>query len=208
MKITQLSVLAQKRIERIIEWVSDFETSEELLLKVDEIMSRMRFGVNADLFERSLHELGAALGFGVQRPDKEWKEGPDNLWVLRDSQYILFECKNQVDRNRSEVNKRETGQMNNSCAWFRKHYPGVKVTNILIIWTKTVARSAGFTEDVEIMQSRKLENLAKNVQQFFQEFRDLDLKDLSEAKIKGMLDTHQLTVDDLVTRCSDEPKQL
>ncbi len=34
---------------------------------------------------------------------------------LRDNQYLLFECKNQVDKNRQEINKDETGQMNNSC---------------------------------------------------------------------------------------------
>ena len=85
-------------------------------------LQHREFGVAADSFEAVLDELVRALGFETQRPDKEWKQGPDNLWALRDNQYLLFECKNQVDKTRKEINKNETRQMNNSCAWFKKHY--------------------------------------------------------------------------------------
>jgi len=81
------------------------------LLIDSDILGRLRFGVAVDSFEAALDELGRAFGFETQRPDKEWKQGPDNLWALRDSQYLLFECKNQVDKSRKEINKDETGQM-------------------------------------------------------------------------------------------------
>jgi hypothetical protein len=35
----------------------------------------------------------------------------------------------------------------------------------------------------------------------------VDLKDLSENKVKTLLDTHQLTVDDLLARYSEAPQQ-
>ena len=76
------------------------------------------FGTKADKFEAALDELSRALGFVGERPDSEWKEGPDNLWALDDSQYVLFECKSEVDVTRAEVNKREAEQMNRSSAWF------------------------------------------------------------------------------------------
>ena len=69
-----------------------------------------------------MDELSRALGFAGERPDKMWKEGPDNLWALDDMQFLLWECKNEVRIRRSEINKRETEQMNNSCAWFEKNY--------------------------------------------------------------------------------------
>ena len=62
------------------------------------------------------------MGFAGERPDAEWKEGPDNLWALDDSHYLLFECKSEVDVTRAEINKRETEQKNRSSAWFDKHY--------------------------------------------------------------------------------------
>ena len=72
------------------------------------------------------------------------ERGPDNLWALRDNEYILFECKNEAAINRDEIHKDETGQMNNSSAWFQKHYPGAKVKRILIIPTKTLGRAVCF----------------------------------------------------------------
>jgi hypothetical protein len=208
MTVIAIAAAPQKRVERMINWARTFETSEELLLAAEEILSRLRFGVQADLFESAIDDLGRALGFVTQRPDKEWKEGPDNLWALRDAQYLLIECKNQVEETRTEIHKQETGQMNNSCAWFKNNYAGAVSNNIMIIWTKTVAPAAGFNEDVEITRAPHLERLVRNTRSFFQEFRGVDLKDLSENKVRALLETHQLTIDDLIAKYSEPPKQL
>lgn len=207
MMVTTIAAAPQKRIERIIEWAKRFDNSEQLLLAIDAICSRLRFGVQADLFEGALDEVGTALGFVTQRPDKEWKEGPDNLWALRDGQYLLIECKNQVEESRTEINKHETGQMNNSCAWFKNNYPGATSKNIMIIWTRQVGAAAGFNNDVQIMRSQRLERLVRNVRSFFQEFRGIDLKDLSETKVEALLAAHNLGIDDLVSAYSEPPKQ-
>ena len=51
-----------------------------------------------------------ALGFAGERPDKAWKEGPDNLWALDNTRYLVVECKNEVDVTRAEIKKREAEQ--------------------------------------------------------------------------------------------------
>jgi len=208
MTITKISAVGHKRIEKIIEWVQTFDTQEEVLLAIDDIASRLRFGVAADLFEGAFDDLGRALGFETQRPDKEWKEGPDNLWALRDNQYLLVECKNQVDVNRKEINKDETGQMNNSCAWFKKHYGVVPVKNIMIIWTKVVNRAGGFNDQVEIMVANLLARLVKNVRGFFGELGTADLQSLSTTKLQSNLEAYHLTVDELLKDYSEKPRQL
>jgi hypothetical protein len=208
MTVTTIAPAPQKRLERIIDWAKSFDTSEQLLLAIDAVLSRLRFGVQAEVFEAAVDELGVALGFVTQRPDKEWKEGPDNLWALRDSLYLLVECKNQVDESRTEINKHETGQMNNSCAWFKNNYPGAATKNIMIIWTRNVGAAAGFNENVEITRARGLERLVRNVRSFFQEFHGTDLKGLSENTVKSLLSTHLLSIDDLMTKYSESPKQL
>lgn len=166
----------------------------------------MRFGVPADDFEAALNDLGIALGFVTQRPDKEWREGPDNLWALRDSHYLLLECKNQVDQNRAAINKHETGQMNNSCAWFKQHYPGAARTNIMIIWTKTVTSAGGFNEPVQIMTNKGLEHLTKRTKEFFSQLKGTDLQDISETKLQEHLEQYEVTVDDLTTKYGQAPK--
>jgi replicative superfamily II helicase len=208
MKITNISAVGHKRIEAIIDWVRDFETAGELLLEIDDILGRLRFGVAADSFEAALDELGQALGFETQRPDKEWKQGPDNLWALRDNQYLLIECKNHVDKNRKEINKDETGQMNNSCAWFKKHYGDSPVKNMMVIWTRTVGQAGGFNEPVEILTNSSLSKLTKNVRGFFAELAKADLQNLSTTKIQANLKAYELLIEDLLDRYSEKAKQM
>ncbi len=94
-------LVGQKRIENIKAWLRNFENNEAMLLAVEEIAGNLKFGVSANDFEEAFDRLGIALGFGTQRPDKEWKEGPDNLWAVRDGEYLLAECKSEVELSRS-----------------------------------------------------------------------------------------------------------
>ncbi|MCL4500133.1 MAG: DEAD/DEAH box helicase family protein [Chloroflexi bacterium] len=208
MIVEQITAAGQKRIERLMDWIGEHDTPQELLLHVEAILNRLRFGVSADDFEAAVDELGTALGFPTQRPDKEWKEGPDNLWAVRDGCYLVCECKNQVDPNRQEINKGETGQMNNSCAWFKRNYPGAEATNIMIIWTKIVGAAGGFNEPVLIMSAKRLDKLVRNVRGFFQELKDEDLRNLAEARINKNLDSYHLGVDELLSAYGEAPKQL
>ena len=136
--VAKLTIVSHGRVERIAKWVRGFATYADLDVGLSDILSRLVFGTKADKFEQALDELSRALGFAGERPDKEWKEGPDNLWALDATQYLLFECKSEVDINRAEINKREAEQMNRSSAWFDKHYPGMNVKRVMIHPSSTV----------------------------------------------------------------------
>lgn len=191
--VARMTVVSHGRVERIAEWVRSFGTYENLNVAVTDILGRLVFGVKADKFEQALDEMSRALGFVGERPDKEWKEGPDNLWALDDTDYILWEAKSEVDVERAEINKHEAEQMNRSCAWFGKHYAGMKSTNIIIIPTHTVASAAAFTHDVSVMRQHELGRLTKAVAAFFKAFESMNLKDLSPSQIQKLLDSHKLS---------------
>jgi len=205
MEISKVTTTGQKRIGTIIDWIRKYQTFEELSIALDELLCNLRFGVSAEQFERAFDGLAEALGFRGERPDKEWKGGPDNLWALRDDDYLLAECKSEVDLNRAEINKHETGQINNACAWFKQNYGTSKVKRIMIIPTKKLGYGAGFNEDVGIMRKGKLGKLTSNVRGFFNEFKDLDLKNLSEKKIQEYLSFHKLNVEKILTDYSEKP---
>lgn len=207
MEIQKMSTISLKRIENITKWIHSFDNFEELYLELDDILTKLKFGVNSDRFEQAFDELAKVLGFPSQRPDKEWKEGPDNLWKIDDNTYLLVECKNNVDVERHEINKEETGQMNNACAWFEKVNGNVAVKNIMIISTKNVSRAAGFNKPVEIMRESRLKSLTQNVRKFYLEFKGLNLNDLSENRIQKLLGTYKLTSEDLLSDIySEQPK--
>lgn len=209
MIFTKVATLApEKRIERIKDWISSHEVFENVATHVDDILTNLTFGVIADRFEQALHDLATALGFESDRPDKEWKEGPDNLWGLRDDEYLLFECKSEVELTRAEVNKRETDQMNRSSAWFGRYYPGSSVTRIMIIPPAKLASGAALNDEVLLMRKKQLDQLTKNARAFFNEFRNVDLRDLSERKIDAHLRIHKLTIDDLTTAYGQKPAAL
>jgi replicative superfamily II helicase len=179
-----------------------------MAVTVTDILGRLRFGVKADDFERALDELSRALGFAGERPDKEWKEGPDNLWALDDTRYLVIECKSEVDVTRAEINKREAEQMNRSAAWFDKHYKGMQAKRLIIHPAKRIESAAAFTHDVEGVTVSELRRLEKASREFFKAFEGQNLADLSTQHIQKTIDAHHLSVDDLLTRYSRTLKDM
>ena len=202
MTIDKITVISQQRVERIKSWAKQFTAAEEMTIRINDILSRLAFGIRADRFELALHEVGEALGFECQRPDKQWGQGPDNLWGLKPGKYLLFECKSEVDLQRAEINKNESGQMNNSCAWFQREYPDADSANIMIIPTPKCNLAGGFTEDVEIMRSKELSRFNLNIKHFFEQLRTFDLTELSDLGIQELLESNKLSVDSLLSEYS------
>jgi replicative superfamily II helicase len=200
--MAKLTVLSQGRMERIAQWIGQFTDYSELDIRVTDILNSLVFGTKADKFEQALDELSRAIGFNGQRPDKQWKEGPDNLWALDATQYLLWECKNEVDVTRADIDKREAEQMNRSSAWFEKYYPGMQVKRIIIHPAHTVQTAAAFTHEVEAMRIAELTKLAKAMQSFFKSFATQNFKDLSIPHIQKLVEDHGLSVSDLLTQYS------
>ncbi|QXP56605.1 DEAD/DEAH box helicase family protein [Cellulophaga sp. HaHa_2_95] len=199
----KLSFINQNRISRIKEWVNKHSKYEELMLSVNNITDELVFGMPSEKFESSLQELGLALGLLSQRPDKEFKKGPDNLWCINDN-YIMFECKSEVLDTRSEINKHEASQMNSHCGWFEESYQDKKVKRILIIPTKNLSYHANFTHSIEIMRKNRLKKLRLNFQGFFREFKNYEINDLTDDKINDFLLAHNLDINSLSSEYSEE----
>ncbi|MEY9153378.1 DEAD/DEAH box helicase family protein [Bradyrhizobium japonicum] len=206
--VTRLTLVSHGRAERLRKWISSFDAYSDLNVRVSDILGRLAFGVKADTFEAALDDLSEVLGFKGERPDKEWKEGPDNLWALDDKQYILFECKSEVDVKRAEVNKREAEQMNRSSAWFDKHYAGFTVKCLMVHPAGKIESAASLTHEVEGVREADLKRLTRAVQQFFKSFESRDLKDLSVADIQKLLNSHELQVSDLTSKYSRKLKDM
>lgn len=206
--VAKLTIVSQGRMERIKNWVRQFADYSQLDVALSDILNRLVFLTKADKFEHALDELSRSLGFAGERPDKEWKEGPDNLWALDDTQYILWECKSEVETTRAEINKREAEQMNRSSAWFDKHYAGMKVKRLIIHPSYVVPSGAAFTHEVEAVRESELKRFVKNVREFFKAFESLNFKDLSEQHIQKLVDTHRLSVSHLLSDYSKKLKNL
>lgn len=206
--VTKLSVVSQGRSERMADWLRKFDNYADMDVTLSDILGRLRFGVKADNFEQALDELSFALGFAGERPDKEWKEGPDNLWALDDTRYLLIECKSEVDVTRAEVSKREAEQMNRSAAWFEKHYKGTRATRLIIHPAKRIESAAAFTHEVEGVTEQDLNRLVRACRAFFKSLEGQNFSDLSAAYLNGLIKSHKLGVEDIISGYSRKLKDM
>lgn len=197
-KVTRLTVLSQGRMERLIKWVQQYEDYQGLNVAVSDILSALAFGGASDAFERGLMELGQALGFAAERPDKEWKEGPDCLWALDSNTYLLWECKNEVKTTRAEIERSEAEQINRASGWFGKHYPGVNCVNFIVHPAKKLESAAALLQETFVVREADLRKLVRAAQVFFKSFESLDLRDLSPLTLQNTVNAHGLSMSSMV----------
>lgn len=200
----RLEYINENRIQRILQYIGNYPNYQDLMLNVEGVLGDLEFGTSAEKFESAFKELGLMLGFLSERPDKEFKKGPDNLWCGVSNQYFIFECKSEVNIDRQEINKHEAGQMNTHCAWFEGQYGQSTVKRILIIPTKNLSYHGDFTHEVEIMRRNTLRNLRQNVKSFFKEFSKYEIQSMTDDTIQEFLNTHKLDIESLKTLYSEK----
>mgnify|MGYP003650495899 CR=1 FL=1 len=197
-QVSKIDLKAHERIENIKKGLAQFSDFEDLLVYMDDMFSSLAFGIKSDRFESAIDDLGKLLGFNTERPDKAWKAGPDNLWAVKDGEYVFIECKSEVLLTRSEITKDETGQFNNNIAWFKRFYPGANVSYSIIIPTKKVKSNTGFNEKVYVLRERGLKRLVNSARAFVIGFKNSDLGNLSDELIAGSIRQYKLGSDNLL----------
>lgn len=202
-----VSYINQSKINRIKSYLKKFDSYEDFKLSMNDIIENLSFGAKAEKFENALQDIGALLGFISDRPDKSLGTGPDNLWCGTEDEFFLFECKNEVKKDRPTINKHEVGQMNNHCAWFEKVYGTEKIVNrFLIIPTKNLPYHADFTHEVKIIRERGLNRLRKNVKRFIDNLHKYHLSEIDEVTLEELLEEHHLNIKYLRNEYCEEYK--
>lgn len=201
-KSKKIDTIDLKRMTNTINLIRSFKDYNDLLVEFLSLKSNLSFNADSDKFEKSLDFLGKLLGFICQRPDKECKEGPDNLWKVDDNYYFVIECKNQVDKDRTEISKDEVGQLNTSIAWFNKGYHNASHTSFMIISTNKLSRGSVFSESVKIITPNKLNQLIENARKFILELKNFDIHNLTESQINTLFIEHKLNYQDIINNYS------
>jgi replicative superfamily II helicase len=189
-----------QRNKRLKDFLKRFESYADLKLEVDNLLNNLSFGIRAEVFEKTLNLVGELLGFVCQRPDKEIKKGPDNIWGGVSNNYFLFECKSEVREDREAITKHEANQMNGHCAWFVNEYGAdAKVLNILVIETKHLSYDGDFGYPVVVMRKQGLRNLKNNIKSFIDELHAYKLSDVEDEALRKFLSYHKLMPGDIVS---------
>lgn len=184
---------------RIINELQVLGNYEELSIQLEDTLSNMSFGVDAEKAENAFYRIGQLLGYECQRPDKEIRQGPDVLWCTASNKYILIECKTEVLADRKCISKSEAGQMEEHCAWFEATYGEItSFKPILVISTEKLAKDAYFSHDTKILKKSGLEKLKKQIRDFFKEFKKFDFSGLDADVVNQKLVAHNLHNDNFI----------
>jgi len=189
------------RASRILDWIKQHDSHNAAIIEITKILDTLSFGSPTNSFENGIHELGKALGFISQRPEKETGEGPDNLWNIQGKIFWLIECKNNVKLSRKTISKSETGQLNNSIGWFKRHYENDKGLSILIHPAKKLDPGAYVTGKSWIIGVNELKKLRENTKAFFNALTATSFEDLSSAIITEKLKECHLDTNELAKEC-------
>lgn len=184
---------------------SRFMDSTNMLLFANGLCSDLQFvPETSDKFEAAMNDLALFLGIKSQRPEKVFKEGPDNLWAFPDGTFLVIECKNGITSD-DGISKKDAGQLGQSIEWFDQRYPASKSIPVMVHPERTLGPAASAVSGMRVINHNKLEKLRNNLKQFAQQLADPDVA-LSATAVAKRLAHFELNTDAFVSAFSVKVK--
>ncbi|GAA5416999.1 hypothetical protein Pryu01_02060 [Paraliobacillus ryukyuensis] len=145
-----------------------FKGPNKYILFVNKLIEQLVFmPETANTFEQAFMDLAYVLGYRGQRPEKQFRKGPDNLWSVGNSKYYVIECKNGAVTD--YISKDDCNQLNGSINWFYEKYDeGNNHVPIMVHKSNKFDYAASPNKNIRIMNEGDLENLKTNLKNFAQ----------------------------------------
>ena len=155
-------------------------------LFADELCDDLQFSAEmSDRFEAAVNDLAWFIGISGQRPERDYKEGPDNLWALPNGSFLIIECKNGA-ASVGGISKRDAGQLGQSVAWFSGRYPVSTSVPIIIHNHHTLGQGASVVAGMRVIAPTQLDKLRNNLRGFAKQLVDLDVASNATAVAKRL----------------------
>lgn len=156
-----------EQASKIREKISGWPEPREFLLEVRSVLDDLVWDEErTERFESAIDWLGCYLGFSSQRPDHDFRNGPDNLWALGDGSFFVIECKSGAKGD--SICRAEIEQLLHSEAWFKEMYGDTtQYTPIMIHPATKLAFDAVSSAEARCMSVDKLSKLRIAINDFF-----------------------------------------
>lgn len=190
----QASTLIENHEDRFID-------STAMKLYADQLCTDLQFGPGtSNKFEAAINDLAWFLGIRAQRPEKDYREGPDGLWALPNGSFLVIECKNGVIGGNG-ISKKDAGQLGQSVAWFDKRYPASSSVPIMLHPDRALQEGASAVRGMRIIDLSRLEKLRESLRSFAQELTSPNVASTT-TEVAKRLAQYQLNGDALVDALS------
>jgi len=148
----------------ILKWFSQFDNPNGAIAAIQELRAQTSYEVRPETMEQAIMNLASLVGAEGVRPEKQFGEGPDDLW-LWPSISLVIEAKNQ---NEESLHKKDAGQLLLSLQWFQQNYPARKDPVPVIVAEVTNSDSkAGFPPNTRVLTPTGMKTLLDAVEAFY-----------------------------------------
>jgi hypothetical protein len=179
---------------------TQYATSTDLVVGFSALIADLTWGPRTKLFEQAWCDLAWHLGVAGQRPERDTGRGPDGLWALAETRFLVCEAKSGA-KDSHPVYKSDAEQLSNSMDWFRGEYPGWSGTPVLIHPSAKFDRKAAVPTGCRVITKEKLDSLGLTLTRFCSALADTDAF-RTPARVAALLHSHGLTSDLLLARHS------
>ncbi len=100
-------------------WLKSFENPNGAIAAIQELKVNLDYSKGYKKVEQALLDLAPIIGASGSRPEAEYNEGPDCLWLWPKLAFVI-EAKSE---NEKKLHKKDAGQLLISLQWFSRSYP-------------------------------------------------------------------------------------
>ncbi|HUV41124.1 MAG TPA: DEAD/DEAH box helicase [Sedimentisphaerales bacterium] len=188
----------------ILNWYKQFENPNGAIASINELKTQLSFDMNPANIEQGLCDLAPLLGAEGTRPEQEYGQGPDDLWLWPDVSLVI-EAKNQ---NEDSLHKRDAGQLLQSLEWFGGNYPA-RNEPIPVVLAKALVcdRDARFPNSTRIITPRHMRTLLNTIEQFFRKMISEPLLYSTPQAVLELQQSFNLTPEQFVGEYTDSIKK-
>ncbi|MDR5832501.1 helicase C-terminal domain-containing protein [Caballeronia sp. LP006] len=159
-----LSAGSKTTAQKVALWISQFNPLTAAIVEAQRIVAKLDLGGNFRTVEAGFLELGRLIGADASAPDSEFSEGPDCLWLLNGTAYVI-EAKNE---NVKSLHKKDAGQMHVSVEWVKRHYPQYagKIQPVVIAKVTGLDHDALYLEGTRVVTGEDCQKIGTALVQF------------------------------------------
>lgn len=147
-----------------LDWFRQFSHANGAIAAIQELRARLSYSTSAGTIEQAVMDLAPLLGAIGSRPEREFGEGPDDLWLWPEISLVM-EAKSQ---NEESLHKSDAGQLLLSLQWFAKAFPErTEPVPVMIAKVDIADRKAGFPSSTRVITPGKMVELLDQLEAFF-----------------------------------------
>lgn len=184
--------------ENIITQIAKFALPSGHLQEFEAAMSWITPAASSNQLEEGLKRLGTFLGFHSERPEKDYKLGPDVLWLPEADFGMVIESKGNKTSG-TALGKEAHGQLLVSVEWFNQQYPNKKCIRVQIHHSDKATENA-IAQETYVLTFEGLGKLISALRALLTEVCHAQTNSQGRLKLcEKLLAEHNLTPDALVT---------